>query len=105
MTTLACATPASNPSPAPSAAAPLRIARPEPSGNVGIRCTPEDAEVIVDGESFGTALQWSGAQRLNLQPGPHRLELRRTGYKTYRTEIAVGEVVEVIEVRLEKAPE
>jgi hypothetical protein len=51
------------------------------SGTLAIRVEPDDAEVLVDGESWAR----SGAERLNiaLAPGIHRLEVRKAGHETY----------------------
>ena len=44
-------------------------------GTLAIRVQPADAEVLVDGE------RWEGFE------GPHVVEVRRDGYRTYRAEI------------------
>ena len=51
------------------------------SGTLAIRVEPDDAEVLVDGESWAR----SGDERLNiaLAPGIHRLEVRKAGHETY----------------------
>ena len=43
--------------------------------SLAIRVQPADAEVLVDGE------RWEGFE------GPHVVEVRRDGYRTYRAEI------------------
>jgi hypothetical protein len=43
---------------------------------------PRDAEVRVDGYFVGTVDEFDGAfQRLNLESGPHRVEITKPGYK------------------------
>lgn len=57
-------------------------------GAVAIRVQPADADVLVDGE------QWEGpadneALVLQVAPGPHRIEVRRDGYRGYTAQIDV----------------
>lgn len=97
-----CATPkpaAPPPAATASLSAPAPI-HPRPPPNFAVLSTPEDAEVLVDGVSYGPASSLGGP--VHLKPGLHRVELRRAGYKTYRAEIVIGEELERIEVRLEK---
>jgi hypothetical protein len=64
-------------------------------GAIALRVQPQDAEVFIDGE------RWDGApdDRLvvQLQPGSHQVEIRKSGYRTYVTEITVrrGETVDL----------
>lgn len=44
-----------------------------------------DAQLFVDGKLFG-----AGKQTLSLSPGHHELELRRTGYKSQRLDLAAA---------------
>lgn len=59
-----------------------------PSGTLSVRVQPANAEVIIDGE------RWEGPggnDRLDVQvsAGSHHVEVRRDGYRTYETDIAV----------------
>ena len=57
-------------------------------GAIAIRVQPADAVVLVDGE------RWDGpaddeALVLQIAPGPHRIEVRRDGYRGYAAQIDV----------------
>ena len=57
-------------------------------GAITIRVQPADAEVLIDGE------RWEGpandeALILQIAPGPHRIEVRKEGYRGYTTQIDV----------------
>ena len=57
-------------------------------GAIAIRVQPTDADVLIDGEL------WEGpaddeALVLQIAPGPHRLEIRKDGYRGYTTQIDV----------------
>jgi hypothetical protein len=57
-------------------------------GAVAIRVQPADADVFIDGE------RWDGpaddeALVVQVSPGPHRIEVRRSGYRTYAGEMDV----------------
>lgn len=62
----------------------------EAFGTLTIRVQPRDAEVLVDGERWETP---PAGERLVLQlpEGTHRVEIRRSGYRTYSTTVAVRE--------------
>jgi hypothetical protein len=49
---------------------------------------PADAEILIDGERWQTS---DDRDRLVVQvtPGPHRIEVRKTGYDTYTSEVDV----------------
>lgn len=51
-------------------------------GQVRIEATPEDAELLVDGDPMGTA-----NQTLSLIALPHRITIRKEGYAEFETEI------------------
>ena len=58
----------------------------EQFGTLAVRVQPEDAEVLIDGEL------WQGFEGLDqlvveLGVGPHVVEVRRDGYRTYRTDV------------------
>ncbi len=68
--------------------------RPRPSnvesgvGELSVRVQPGEATITIDGE------QWEGApdnQRLLVQlgAGPHRVEIRKDGYRPYSTEVTI----------------
>ncbi len=57
-------------------------------GSLALRVQPGDAEVLIDGEP------WQGGaqdERLVVQlgAGTHRIEIRKTGYRTYLTDVTV----------------
>ncbi len=54
---------------------------------VHLNVKPDDASVYVDGRFYGTARE---ANRLQLTPGRHRVEVVRPGYRTYDHDIDVG---------------
>ena len=68
------------------------VSRPasERFGSLTVRVQPADAEVLIDGERW---LGFEGRDRLvvELGAGPHSIEVRREGYRTYRTEVEVRE--------------
>jgi hypothetical protein len=66
------------------------------TGKVRLRVQPAHAEVYVDGYFVGTVNDFNGLfQRLNLDAGPHRLELRAEGYETVEFEVFIthGETI------------
>jgi hypothetical protein len=83
------------PGPAPRPDRDPRIDREPPSasrgdagfGSIALRVQPADADVMIDGD------RWQGdpGERLviELSAGPHRVEIRKEGYRTYMTEITV----------------
>ncbi len=76
----------------PFGGGPAAVSRPasERFGSLTVRVQPADAEVLVDGEPW---LGFEGLDRLvvELGAGPHSIEVRREGYRTYRTEVEVRE--------------
>ena len=56
-------------------------------GSLALRVQPVDAEVMIDGD------KWQSAQGeplvVELSAGPHRVEIRKEGYRTYMTEVTV----------------
>ncbi len=56
-------------------------------GSIALRVQPADAEVMIDGDKWQSA----PGERLvvELSAGPHRIEIRKEGYRTYMTEITV----------------
>ncbi len=57
-------------------------------GTLAIRVQPDDAEVLIDGE------RWDGTSSddrllVQLAPGPHRIEVRKEGFRTFSTEVNI----------------
>ena len=65
-------------------------ARPDSSnfGTLAIRVQPSDAVVTIDGERWDSP---EGGSRLLVQlaPGPHRVDVRKDGFKSYSTSITI----------------
>jgi hypothetical protein len=63
-------------------------ASPGAQGTVSIRVQPDDAEVIIDGEPWSAS---APGERLdvNLAEGPHRIEVRRDGYRPYSANLRI----------------
>ena len=58
------------------------------AGTMAIRVQPAGAAILIDGE------EWEGPgdnEQLVVQvaPGPHRIEVRRDGYRGYRADVDV----------------
>ena len=75
------------PAPRRDAPAPPRGGDAPQYGSLAIRVQPLDAEVIVDGDSWQSPQ--AGSVTLQLSDGPHRVEVRKAGYRTYTTEVRV----------------
>lgn len=104
---LACAS-TPTPRPAQVPAKPAAVAGDAPAaaprtevGGLSFSVEPADAEVLVDGRSYGKVgeLARSG---LPLQPGLYQVSLRRAGYATWRAEVAVRGGIEPIRVTLSR---
>jgi hypothetical protein len=67
---------------------------------VQVTVTPADAEVVIDGTSFGVA----SMRVIPLDPGLHQLVVRLAGYKPFRVELTVANKTEHLTVRLEPIP-
>lgn len=66
------------------------------SGSIRLKVKPRNAEVFIDGLSVGTIDSFDGVfQRLDVQAGPHKIELRAEGYQTEQFDVVVtnGETV------------
>jgi PEGA domain-containing protein len=86
------------PQPPPAQRAPGRTPPPPPTysprveqgayGTLAIRVQPSDAEVSIDGEPWHSP---GGQERLTVEvaEGSHTVEIRKTGYRTYVTQIDV----------------
>jgi hypothetical protein len=59
-------------------------------GQVRLKVKPTHATVYVDGYLAGTVDDFDGGfQRLRIEPGPHRIEIRADGYETLSFEVRV----------------
>ena len=57
-------------------------------GSLAIRVQPADAEILIDGET------WRGPDSqdrliVDVAEGPHTVEIRKAGYRTYVTQVNV----------------
>src|SRR5438105_12866511 len=78
--------PPQQPMPPPQGAP--RGAEPSASGSIAIRVQPGDAEILIDGEP------WRGPDAqdrlvVEVAEGRHAIEVRKSGYRTYVTEVQV----------------
>jgi PEGA domain len=59
-------------------------------GALRLKVKPRDASVYVDGYFAGRVDDFDGVfQRLKIEPGPHRVELRLDGYETLTFEVRI----------------
>lgn len=66
------------------------VGRFDETGSVRTRVKPRDAQVFVDGYYVGVVDEFDGAfQRLRLDTGPHRIEIRKEGFETLRFDVRV----------------
>jgi hypothetical protein len=57
-----------------------------PSGNLALRCEPEDAEVYLDGVLQGLCSDFSGSPKsLRVGVGLHHVEVKKQGFWPYTT--------------------
>lgn len=66
------------------------------TGKIRLRVEPANAEVYVDGYFVGTVDDFDGMfQRLNLDAGPHRIQLRGEGFEAVEFEVFItqGETI------------
>jgi hypothetical protein len=57
-----------------------------PSGNLALRCEPEDAEVYLDGVLQGLCSDFSGSPKsLRVGQGLHQVEVKKQGFWPYTT--------------------
>jgi hypothetical protein len=70
------------------AAPPRGRERGEDFGTLAIRVQPADAEILIDGERWDGS---EGGSRLSVQlaEGPHRIEIRRDGYRSYTANVRI----------------
>lgn len=65
-------------------------ARYDETGSLRLMVKPRDAQVFVDGYYVGVVDEFDGAfQRLRLDTGPHRIEIRKEGFETLRFDVRV----------------
>jgi hypothetical protein len=57
-------------------------------GAIAIRVQPADAEVLIDGDVWD-GLRDDEALVVQVAPGPHVLEVRKDGYRSYTAEVRV----------------
>ncbi len=69
-------------------------------GGLAFSVEPGDAEVFVDGRSFGSAADLARERAVPLEPGLYQVTLKRTGFATWRAEVAVRAGIETIRVTL-----
>jgi hypothetical protein len=63
----------------------------EPEASVRLEVKPKEAEVYVDGYYAGVVDDFDGIfQRLHLDSGPHRIEVRAPGYETLDFEVRIA---------------
>ena len=78
--------------------------KPRPQAGLHIVCEPDDAQLYVDDQFMGTT-KGLGKRPLQLQPGLHRIEIRRVGHFAHFAEVKlVRGVKQVMKVRLRKEP-
>jgi hypothetical protein len=59
-------------------------------GSLRLRANPKEAKVYIDGALVGTVDEFDGlSDHLELEAGPHQLELKADGYQTYSGTINV----------------
>jgi PEGA domain len=59
-------------------------------GALKLKVKPRDAEVFVDGYFVGRVDDFDGVfQKLNLESGPHRIEIRAPGYATLSFDVRI----------------
>lgn len=62
--------------------------RGQSSGSIVIRVRPDDAEIVIDGEVWPGGLE-NGEFVVQLAAGRHQVEIRRSGFRTFVTEIDI----------------
>jgi hypothetical protein len=59
-------------------------------GAMRLKMKPRDGQVFVDGLYVGVVNDFDGVfQRLHLDPGPHRIEVRADGYETLTLDVQI----------------
>jgi hypothetical protein len=90
---------AKKPPPAPAAPAPAAAAPEDTRPRLSLDVDPSDAEVLIDDQVVGTGASVSS---LPLDPGLHRIVVRKPGYEPWRAEVTLDEGTESLEVTLEE---
>jgi hypothetical protein len=87
------------PGPAPAVA-------PGPAESTGLSFAtdPADAEIAIDGRSYGKVADLPRNGFVPLQPGLYRVSLSHAGSSTWRAEVAVRSGIELIHVTLARRP-
>jgi hypothetical protein len=63
---------------------------PQGQGALKLKVEPKDAEVYVDGYYTGSVDEFNGVfQRLELEVGPHHVEIRAPGYRTVAFDVRI----------------
>jgi PEGA domain len=57
-------------------------------GSLSLRVQPADAEVLIDGDPWRGSLE-NGPLVVQLGTGPHHIEIRREGYRSYLTDLGI----------------
>ncbi|WP_051303817.1 PEGA domain-containing protein [Calidithermus chliarophilus] len=78
------------------------LARLERPGTLAVRSSPSGAQVLLDGKAVGTT-----PLTLQLKPGKYSLEVRRDGYRLYKTTVTVqaGQTAQVTAALQAAAPQ
>jgi hypothetical protein len=102
LTAASCAhTEAAAPAKEPPPAQEQEMVADEPGIKIDVQ--PPDAELVIDGQSYGRVAQMRVANGvLSLKPGLHQVSLKRDGYLTWRAEVTVGDKSELLRVALVK---
>lgn len=76
----------------------------EGMGQLRLKVKPKDAEVYIDGYFVGLVDDFDGTfQRLNLETGPHRVEIRKSGFAPLQFAVRI-EYDETVTYRGELSP-
>ena len=58
-------------------------------GTLAIRVQPGDAEILIDGERWDGSAEGGSRLSVELGEGPHRIEIRREGYRSYTANVRI----------------
>jgi hypothetical protein len=58
---------------------------PQRTGDLTLRCQPDDSEVWLDGVPQGRCVEFSGTRGLSLGRGMRKVEVRKEGYRPFET--------------------
>ena len=58
-------------------------------GTLAIRVQPGDAEILIDGERWDGSADGGSRLSVELGEGPHRIEIRREGYRSYTANVRI----------------